>query len=218
MNRKIIKRVLIILAFFILVGIVFGLTRLKRSAPIDPIPTPIEVAEDLLQENQEIEFKLRNAPWQGLRYISGQKEWRFYGVAGETKQIHLIDPMRLVKVYYLESDGDISFTWVTTEIQFPGKPVLSLAAQPIQEDQLIAVQLKGDYVNQNGVFWEDCDSDYCHLAQMIDTILVLDDQGTGISNGFIRYGWEPPTYPMYGFLCWQIEPAYPPQGFVSILN
>ena len=39
---------------------------------------------------------------------------------------------------------------------------------------------------------------------MIDTMLVLDDQGTGLSNGFIRYGWEPPTYPYYGFLCWLI--------------
>ena len=69
---------------------------------------------------------------------------------------------------------------------------------------MIGVQLKGDYVTQNGVYWEDCESDYCHLAQMIDTMIVLDDVGTGLTNGFIRYGWEPPTYPMYGFLCWQI--------------
>ena len=45
------------------------------------------------------------------------------------------------------------------------------------------------------------------IAEMIDTMIVLDDVGTGLSNGFIRYGWEPPTYPMYGFLCWQIIPA-----------
>ena len=218
MNRNITKRVLIIVVIFILVGIVFGFSRLKKLAGNDPLPTRIEVANDPIQENQEINFKLHNAPWQGLRYIRGQKEWRFYGISGETKEIDLIDLMKLVKVYYLESDGDISFTWVTTEIQFPGKPVLSLAAQPIQAGQLVAVHLKGDYVNQNGVFWEDCDSDYCQLAQMIDTILVLDDQGTGISNGFIRYGWEPPAYPMYGFLCWQIELAYPLQGFVSGLN
>lgn len=39
----------------------------------------------------------------------------------------------------------------------------------------------------------------------IDTILTLDDKGTGITNGFIREGWQPPTYPMYGFLCWQVR-------------
>ena len=42
---------------------------------------------------------------------------------------------------------------------------------------------------------------------MIDIMLVLDDQGTRVSNGFIRYGWAPPTYPYYGFLCWQIVSA-----------
>jgi len=210
--------VFITLAVLLLFGIIIGLSRLYRLAPVDPVPTPIEVADDLLRDNQKIDNQLRNAPWQGLRYIKEQKEWRFYGVAGETKQIDLIDPISLVKVYFLESDGDISYTWVTTEIQFSGKPVFKTATEAIQEGQLVAVQLKGEYVNQNGVFWEDCDSDYCHLAQMIDTILVLDDQGTGISNGFIRYGWEPPTYPMYGFLCWQIEPAEFPQMLVSSLN
>jgi hypothetical protein len=210
--------VLITLAVLILFGIIIGLSRLYRLAPVDPVPTPIEVANDLLRDNQKIDNQLRNAPWQGLRYIKEQKEWRFYGVAGETKQIDLIDPISLVEVYFLESDGDISYTWVTTEIQFPGKPVFKTATVAIQKGQLVAVQLKGEYVNQNGVFWEACDSEYCHLAQMIDTILVLDDQGTGISNGFIRYGWEPPTYPMYGFLCWQIEPATSPQMLVSSLN
>lgn len=218
MNRVGKTHLLITLAVLILFGIIIGLSRLYRLAPVDPVPTPIEVADDLLGGNQKIDNELRNAPWQGLRYIKEQKEWRFYGVAGETRQIDLIDPISLVKVYFLESDGDISYTWVTTEIQFPGKPAFKTATDAIQEGQLVAVQLKGEYVNQNGVFWEDCDSDYCHLAQMIDTILVLDDQGTGISNGFIRYGWEPPTYPMYGFLCWQIEPAESPQVLVSSLN
>jgi hypothetical protein len=218
MNRVGKTHVLITLAVLLLLGIIIGLSLIYRLAPVDPVTTPIEVADDLLRDNQIIDNQLRNAPWQGLRYIKKQKEWRFYGVAGETKQIDLIDPISLVKVYFLESDGDISYTWVTTEIQFPGKPAFKTAAEVIQKGQLVAVQLKGEYVNQNGVFWEDCDSDYCHLAQMIDTILVLDDQGTGISNGFIRYGWEPPTYPMYGFLCWQIEPAEFPQMLVSSLN
>ena len=36
---------------------------------------------------------------------------------------------------------------------------------------------------------------------------MLDDQGTGVSNGFIRNGWEPPTYPYNGFQFWQIGSA-----------
>jgi len=39
------------------------------------------------------------------------------------------------------------------------------------------------------------------------TLLVLDDQGIGVFNGFIRNSWEPPTYPYYDFLCWQIVSA-----------
>jgi len=43
------------------------------------------------------------------------------------------------------------------------------------------------------------------------TLLVLDDQGTGVSKGFIRNGWEPPTYPYNGLLFWQIGSAENPQ-------
>jgi hypothetical protein len=50
---------------------------------------------------------------------------------------------------------------------------------------------------------------------MIDSMLILDDQGTGLSNGFIKYGWEPPTYPLYGFLVWSIEPASEAPALVS---
>ncbi|MAT45465.1 MAG: hypothetical protein CL609_24315 [Anaerolineaceae bacterium] len=184
--------------------LVFVLVNHNAVMKVDPTSIKVEVSEDVNQKNQEIENKLRHAPWQGLRFIREERTWRFYGVAGETKQIDLIQPISLVKVYYLEADGDLSFTWAATEIQFGGKPTYSLTSHAIREGQVIGVQLKGDYVAQNGVYWEDCESDYCHLAQMIDTMIVLDDQGTGLSNGFIRYGWEPPTYPAYGFLCWQI--------------
>jgi hypothetical protein len=204
MNRFL-KWILIVVFLLVVVGcLVFVFVNLNASMKVDPTPIKVEVSEDVNRTKQDLEDKLRNAPWQGLRFIREERIWRFYGVAGETKQIDLIQPMSLVKVYYLEADGDLSFTWAATEIRFAGKPAYSLTSQPIQEGQLISVQLKGNYVNQNGVYWEDCDSEYCHLAQMIDTMLVLDDLGTGVSNGFIRYGWEPPTYPSYGFLCWQI--------------
>lgn len=207
MNRFL-KWILIVVFLLVVVGCLgFVFVNLNASLKVDPTPIKVEVSEDVNRAKQELEDKLRNAPWQGLRFIREERTWRFYGVAGETKQIDFIQPISLVKVYYLEADGDLSFTWAATEIQFAGMPAYSLTSQPIRESQLIAVQLKGDYVTQNGVYWEDCDSDYCHLAQMIDTMLVLDDQGTGLSNGFIRYGWEPPTYPYYGFLCWQILSA-----------
>ena len=185
MNRFL-KWILIVVFLLVVVGcLVFVFMNLNASMKMDPTPIKVEVSEDVNRAKQELEDKLRNAPWQGLRFIREERTWRFYGVAGETRQIDFIQPFSLVKVYYLEADGDLSFTWAATEIQFAGMPAYSLTSQPIRESQLIAVQLKGDYVTQNGVYWEDCDSEYCHLAQMIDTMLVLDDQGpvylTGLS-------------------------------------
>ena len=204
MNR-ILKWSLIVVFLLIFVGLlIFSLVNLNTLIKGNPVPAKVEFSENIDQVNTEIENKLRHAPWQGLRFIRDERIWRFYGIAGETKQITLIQPVSLVKVYYLEADGDLSFTWVATEIHFSGRPSYSLTTQPIQEGQLIGVQLVGDYVTQNGVYWEECETEYCHLAQMIDSMIVLDDLGTGLTNGFIRYGWEPPTYPMYGFLCWQI--------------
>ena len=150
-----------------LMFVLFNLNALMKTVPP---PTKVEISEDVNHVNREIESKLRNVPWQGLRFIRDERIWRFYGVAGETKQIDLIQPISLVKVYYLESDGDLSFTWAATEIQFSGKPAYSLTSHPIREGQVIGVQLKGDYVTHNGVYWEDCESDYCHLAQMIAAI------------------------------------------------
>lgn len=207
MNR-IIKWVLIGILLTLFIGcMAFVLDSLDALMKVSPSSGRVDYSENINQKNEEIESRLRNAPWQGLRFIREERTWRFYGVAGETKQIDLLEPMSLVKVYYLEADGDLSFTWAATEIQFAGKPIFSLTSEPIRELQLIGVELKGDYVTQNGVYWEDCQSEYCQLAQLIDTMIILDDQGTGLSNGFIRYGWEPPTYPYYGFLCWQIISA-----------
>jgi hypothetical protein len=209
------KAILIIVSLILFVGcLVFVFVNLNPSMKVDPTPIKVEVSEDVNRTKQELEDKLRNAPWQGLRFIREERTWRFYGVAGETKQIDFIQPFSLVKVYYLEADGDLSFTWAATEIQFVGEPVYSLTSQPIRDSQLIAVPLKGDHVTQNGVYWEDCDSNYCRLVQTIDTVLVLDDVGTGLTNGCIRYGREPPTYPYYGFLCWQIVSAENHQDYL----
>ena len=48
---------------------------------------------------------------------------------------------------------------------------------------------------------------YPSSPPLIDIMVVLNDQGTALSNGFICNGWEPPIYPYNGFLCWQIGSA-----------
>jgi hypothetical protein len=165
-----------------------------------------QVADQLAESTATMLEQLRAAPWQGLRYLEKERTWRFYGVAGESRQIDLIYPITLIKVFYLGRHEDIGFTWVASTVEFPNQKKVSLAHGSLVEGQLVAVQVRGAYVGPDGVDWQACDSDYCRLAEQIDTLLVLDDQGTGISNGFIRYGWAPPTYPSYGFLCWQMMP------------
>ena len=170
-------------------------------------PAPVIEAVDLLSQETTIARDLQAAPWQGLRFLPNEKEWRFYGWTGETRQIKYSVPFDLIKVYYLEADGSLTFTWVTTGVDIPGEGYHAAALSPVQPDQLVAVRLFGKHVGQWGVDWNACDGEYCRLAAMIDSMLILDDKGTGVSNGFIKYGWEPPTYPLYGFLSWSIEPA-----------
>lgn len=168
-----------------------------------------QVADQPSESTATMLEQLREAPWSGLRYLKDERTWRFYGVAGESRQIDLIYQITLIKVFYLGLHEDIGFTWVASAVEFPNQKMVSLADRSIEAGQLVAVQVSGTYVGPDGVDWQVCDSEVCRLAQQIDTILVLDDQGTGISNGFIRYGWAPPTYPSYGFLCWQLESLTP---------
>lgn len=171
----------------------------------DPDQSVTSAGIDVREKERELIDQLRTAPWQGLRFLSDEREWRFYGVAGEEREVNIIQPFRLIKVYYLQSDGDLAFTWVALGVEIPGQGYVAVGDAEIQSGDLIAVSLKGEHVFQSGVVWEDCSSEYCRLAQRIDTMLILDDKGTGITNGFIREGWQPPTYPMYGFLCWQVR-------------
>ena len=173
----------------------------------DPAQPVTSAGIDVREKERELIHQLNTAPWQGLRFLSGEHEWRFYGVAGEEREVNLIQPFRLIKVFYLRSDGDLAFTWVALGVEIPGQGYVAVGDAEIQSGDLIAVSLKGEHVFQSGVVWEDCSSEYCRLAQRIDTMLILDDKGTGITNGFIREGWQPPTYPMYGFLCWQVRLA-----------
>jgi hypothetical protein len=139
--------------------------------------------------------------------MENEKEWRFYAVAGETRHIELNYAFDVLKAYYLQANGEVAFTWAAIGVTSPQSGYLSFITMPVKSGDLISVSLKGDFVNTYGVTWEDCATEICDISRMVDTMLILDDKGTGISNGFIRFGWEPPTYPLYGFLCWQISPV-----------
>ena len=154
-----------------------------------------------------IRRQLRQAPWQGLRYLPEKNEWRFYAITGENRKINLVVSFDLVKVYYLEADGDLVYTWVNTAADIPGNGRLEMLRGPIENEEMVEVALRGEHVTRSGVRWDLCDTEYCRVANIIDTFIILDDKGTGITNGFIQYGWEPPTSPIYGFLCWEIRPA-----------
>mgnify|MGYP001289129961 CR=1 FL=1 len=171
-------------------------------------PTAVEEAIDAQAQEDAIAWQLKDAPWKGLRFLSKEQEWRFYGWTGETRQIKFSMPFDLIKVYYLEKDGDLAYTWVATGADIPGQGYQSVAMNPVQPGQMVAVRLFGKHVSLWGVEWSKCESELCSAANMVDTMLVLDDKGTGVSNGFIRYGWQPPTYPLYGFLLWFIEPVF----------
>lgn len=192
---------------FVLACPVFTYLDVRRESPETPVkmdaPEPVV---DVRQAEQERAEKLRSAPWQGLRFLPEAREWRFYAVAGEKRKIKLIAPFDLVRVYFLQADGHLSSTWVAEGVEIAGQGYYTAASAPVTDGDLVEVAVAGDYVYQTGVNWEACGSEYCHLAQLIDTTLILDDKGTGITNGFIRYGWQPPSHPLYGFLVWQIRP------------
>ena len=201
---------------WILIGLMVGLSfsclaflfiNVNRPILQSSKSVPQIQSQDVRQDEREIIRKLNEAPWHGLRYISKAKEWRFYAVSAESRQIDLVVPFDLIKVYYLEANGGLAFTWAAVGLTIPGKGYVSTTSTPVNAGDLVEVSLTGNHVFSNGVQWDLCDGEYCRLAATIDTILVLDDEGTGITNGFIRYGWEPPTWPAYGFLCWNIRPA-----------
>jgi hypothetical protein len=196
-----------VLVFLLFTGWICFVVKFDGSLQTKTNPGIATESIDMIKVNRDLVNQLRSAPWQGLRYMEKEKEWRFYAVAGETRHIELNYAFDVVKAYYLQADGEVSFTWAALGVTSPKSGHLSFITTPVKAGELVSVSLKGDFVTQSGVTWEDCKTEICDISRMVDSILVLDDQGTGISNGFIRFGWEPPTYPFYGFLCWQISPA-----------
>lgn len=41
----------------------------------------------------------------------------------EEREVNIIQSFRLIKVFYLRSDGDLDFTWVTLGVEIPGQRV-----------------------------------------------------------------------------------------------
>ena len=106
------KRTIVLLVggiFLLLVScLVFMIKNL--NALMIPQPAP-QVADQAAESTGTMLEQLRAAPWQGLRYLKEERTWRFYGVAGESRQIDLIYPITLIKVFYLGLHEDIGFTW-----------------------------------------------------------------------------------------------------------
>jgi hypothetical protein len=201
------KIVLLCLSLCLFTGCLWFAIRNINQQIITDIPPAMATTQSTPSEGQSsVVQKLQRAPWQGLRYIREDNIWRFYGVAGESRQIDWVYPMTVRKIFYLLPDQHLTHTWVLEDVRFPEEEKDNQSTQALRVGNLVAVQLSGSYVTQDGVDWQACGTKFCKLADQLDHILVLDDQGTGISNGFIRYGWLPPLYPDYGILCWQLIP------------
>jgi hypothetical protein len=106
--KVILLGVFALLVTFCLIFMIANLNALNEATPVN---TSVDAAEDLLPETQGQVEILRQAPWQGLRYLREERTWRFYGLAGETQEIDVIQPMTLIKVFYLSADGELAFTW-----------------------------------------------------------------------------------------------------------
>jgi hypothetical protein len=205
MKRPLVIGLIGVVVLVCLCCLVFGVLSLLRGGQkgLSSVePTPGANSSNM----GEIVTRLDAAPWRGLRFLPEQSEWCFYAVAGERSSIEIVAPFDVLKVYYLEPNGALSTTWVSLGVAIPGGGYYSTASAAIQPGDLVEVAIGGPYVSQDGVDWDLCDTAYCRLAQTVDTSLVLDDQGTGLTNAFIRTGHEPPLHPMYGFLCWQVRP------------
>ena len=183
---------------------------------VDPKPDlkTNNTAVDVRTTEEDKISKLQTAPWKGLRYLPDRREWRFYALTGETRQIDLLLSYDLIKIYFLQAKGTLTYTWAATRVNIPVQGYVSTVTGTLKPDELVEVSVAGDYVTPLGVDWDACDTEFCRNAKTIDTLLILDDKGTGISNGFIRYRWEPPSSPMYGFLCWQLRPVGEDQAAV----
>ncbi|MFH2039174.1 MAG: hypothetical protein ABIJ65_07035, partial [Chloroflexota bacterium] len=102
-----------------------------------------QVANPIPEPTPTVLEKLQSAPWQGLRYLEAENTWRFYGVTGESRQIDMIYPMTLIKVYYLGAQEQVFHTWVASTIVFPNQQIQSLADEGQTVGELVAVQVSG---------------------------------------------------------------------------
>ena len=65
MNRFL-KWILVVVFLLAVVGcLVFIFGNLNALMKVDPAPSSVDYFEDVNHKNEEIESKLRNAPWQG---------------------------------------------------------------------------------------------------------------------------------------------------------
>lgn len=63
--------------------LVFALIKQRHYHPEYTVPSNNPYEIDVRADEEASIDQLRTAPWQGLRFLSDEREWRFYGVAGK---------------------------------------------------------------------------------------------------------------------------------------
>lgn len=85
--------------------------------------------------------------------------------------------------------------------------VLALLARP--GNNLMRLQVRGDFVSEQGIDWERCEpaqSEFCRLAGFFESLFppMIDLPFQGGSNLFLHTG-SASSHPMYGFLIWPMR-------------
>ena len=128
---KLMKRILLVggcvLALFGYLAFVQYVIHAGKAIPENIKPASADQV-DVRSTEQAMEMQLRAAPWQGLRFLSKEGEWRFYAVAGEQRQVDLIVPFNLVKIFYLEEDGNCPLPGRRWALRSQGKGMFRPAA------------------------------------------------------------------------------------------
>ena len=118
--KRIILGIVCVLAFFGYLAFVHSVVHAGKTIPEKSVPTPVDQT-DVRSDDQAKKAQLIAAPWQGLRFLSTEREWRFYAITGEKRQVDLMVPFDLVQVFYLGENGELASTWAALGAEIPGQ-------------------------------------------------------------------------------------------------
>ena len=133
------KRILFLIMAVLLGSLVGTGIYFYSHTHVNSSPLQTQGSVDLLAQQKTMQTYLHDAPWVGLRYLPELKEWRFYALTGESRQIELVHSFDLVKLYYLRADGGLSFTWAATSVDRTSPQNVILTSRPLLPGTLVAV-------------------------------------------------------------------------------